>query len=155
MRKGTPKKQVLLPDPVYKEVLVTRFVNNLMKEGKKNLAYTIFYDSLELIHAKTGEPGLDVWKKALGNLFPSIEVKRKRIGGATIQVPVEVWPNRKISLGIKWLLAQARLRNEKTMQEKLAFEIIAASQEEGKAYKKKTDTEKMAASNRVFSHFKI
>jgi small subunit ribosomal protein S7 len=155
MRKGTPKKQVLLPDPVYKEVLVTRFVNNLMKKGKKNLAYAIFYDALELVHTKTGEPGLDVWKKALGNLFPSIEVKRKRIGGATIQVPVEVWPNRKISLGIRWLLAQARLRNEKTMQEKLAFEIIAASREEGKAYKTKIDTEKMAASNRAFSHFKI
>jgi len=155
MRKGTPTKKILLPDPKYKETLVTRFVNNLMKRGKKNLALTIFYKSLDLVQEKTNEPGLEVWKKALNNVFPSIEVKRRRIGGATIQVPVEVWPDRKISLGIKWLLEQARLRNEKTMQEKLANEIIAASQGEGKTVKKKSDTHKMAESNRAFSHLKI
>jgi small subunit ribosomal protein S7 len=155
MRKGTPKKKILLPDPKYKETLVTRFVNNLMKSGKKNLALTIFYKSLDLVQEKTNEPGLEVWKKALNNVFPTIEVKRRRIGGATIQVPVEVWPDRKISLGIKWLLEQARLRNERTMQEKLANEIIAASQGEGKTVKKKSDTHKMAESNRAFSHLKI
>ena len=155
MRKGIPKKRILLPDPKYKETLVTRFVNNLMKRGKKNLALTIFYKSLDLVQEKTNEPGLEVWKKALNNVFPAIEVKRRRIGGATIQVPVEVWPDRKISLGIKWLLEQARLRNEKTMQEKLANEIIAASQGEGKTVKKRSDTHKMAESNRAFSHLKI
>jgi len=155
MRKGIPKKRILLPDPKYKETLVTRFVNNLMQRGKKNLAFAIFYKSLDLVQEKTNEPGLEVWKKALNNVFPAIEVKRRRIGGATIQVPVEVWPDRKISLGIKWLLEQARLRNEKTMQEKLANEIIAASQGEGKTVKKRTDTHKMAESNRAFSHLKI
>lgn len=155
MRKGSPKKRTLLPDPKYKDTLVTRFVNNLMKSGKKNLAYNIFYDAVDIVGNKTGEPGLEVWKKALSNVFPSVEVKRRRVGGATLQVPIEVRPDRRISLGIKWLLEQARLRGEKTMQEKLAYEILAASQGEGKAVKKKVDMHKMAESNRAFSHFKI
>lgn len=155
MRKGSPKKRTLLPDPKYKDTLVTRFVNNLMKSGKKNLAYNIFYDAVEIVGNKTGEPGLEVWKKALSNVFPSVEVKRRRVGGATLQVPIEVRPDRRIALGIKWLLEQARLRGEKTMQEKLAYEILAASQGEGKAVKKKVDMHKMAESNRAFSHFKI
>jgi small subunit ribosomal protein S7 len=155
MRKGSPKKRTLLPDPKYKDLLVTRFVNNLMKEGKKNLAFHIFYDALDIVENKAQEPGLEVWKKALNNVFPSVEVKRRRVGGATLQVPIEVRPERRISLGIKWLLEQARLRSEKTMQEKLAGEIIAASQGEGKAVKKKTDMHKMAESNKAFSHFKI
>lgn len=155
MRKGSPKKRTLLPDPKYKDTLVTRFVNNLMKSGKKNLAYNIFYDAVDIVGNKTGEPGLEVWKKALSNVFPSVEVKRRRVGGATLQVPIEVRPDRRIALGIKWLLEQARLRGEKTMQEKLAYEILAASQGEGKAVKKKVDMHKMAESNRAFSHFKI
>jgi small subunit ribosomal protein S7 len=155
MRKGSPKKRALLPDPKYKDPLVTRFVNNLMKAGKKNLAYRIFYEAVDIISEKTGEAGLDVWRKALSNVSPSVEVKRRRVGGATLQVPIEVRPDRKISLGIKWLLEQARLRGEKTMQDKLAYEIMAASQGEGKAVKKKVDTHKMAESNRAFSHYKI
>lgn len=155
MRKGSPKKHTLLPDPKYKDVLVTRFVNNLMKEGKKNLAFNIFYKAVDIVGEKTGESGLEVWKKALSNIFPAVEVKRRRVGGATLQVPIEVRPDRRISLGIKWLLEQARLRGEKTMQEKLAYEIMAASQGEGKAVKKKVDMHKMAESNRAFSHFKL
>ncbi len=155
MRKGSPKKRTLLPDPKYKDVLVTRFVNNLMKEGKKNLAFNIFYDAVNIVGEKTGEAGLEVWKRALSNIFPAVEVKRRRVGGATLQVPIEVRPDRRISLGIKWLLEQARSRGEKTMQEKLAYEIIAASQGEGKAVKKKADMHKMAESNRAFSHFRL
>ena len=155
MRKGSPKKRTLLPDPKYKDILVTRFVNNLMKSGKKNLAYNIFYEAVDMVSSKTGEAGIEIWKKALTNVFPAVEVKRRRVGGATLQVPIEVRPERRISLGIKWLLEQARLRGEKTMQEKLAYEIIAASQGEGKAIKKKMDVHKMAESNRAFSHFKI
>jgi small subunit ribosomal protein S7 len=155
MRKGSPKKRTLLPDPKYKDPLVTRFVNNLMKGGKKNLAYNIFYDAVDIVGNKTGESGLEVWKKALSNVFPSVEVKRRRVGGATLQVPIEVRPERRISLGIKWMLEQARLRGEKTMQERLAYEIMAASQGEGKSVKKKVDMHKMAESNRAFSHFKI
>ena len=155
MRKGIAKKRHILPDPQYKDPLVTKFVNNLMKAGKKNLAYTLFYDAIRIIAEKTEEEGLAVWQKALQNVTPVVEVKRRRVGGATLQVPIEVRPDRKISLAIKWLIGQARLRNEKTMKEKLIHEIIAASKGEGRAMKKKTDTHKMAESNKAFSHFKI
>lgn len=155
MRKGSAKKRHILPDPQYKDPLVTRFVNNLMQAGKKNLAYALFYDAIRIIAEKTEEEGLAVWKKALDNVTPVVEVKRRRVGGATLQVPIEVRPDRKVSLAIKWLIGQARLRNEKTMKEKLVNEIIAASKGEGKAMKKKTDTHKMAESNKAFSHFKI
>ncbi|MEM7383023.1 MAG: 30S ribosomal protein S7 [Bacteroidota bacterium] len=155
MRKGSAKKRHILPDPQYKDPLVTRFVNNLMQVGKKNLAYALFYDTVDIIAEKTGEKGLDVWKKALSNATPVVEVERRRVGGATLQVPIEVRPDRKVSLAIKWLIGQARLRNEKTMKEKLVNEIIAASQGEGRAIKKKMDTHKMAESNRAFSHFRI
>lgn len=155
MRKGSAKKRHILPDPKYKDPLVTRFVNNLMKAGKKNLAYAIFYDAIDIISEKTNEEGLEVWKKALSSITPSVEVKRRRVGGATFQVPVEVRPDRKVSLSIKWLISQVRLGGEKTMKEKLVNEIIAASQGEGKAVKKRIDTHKMAESNRAFSHFKL
>ena len=155
MRKGSAKKRHILPDPQYKDPLVTRFVNNLMQAGKKNLAYALFYDAIRIIAEKTEEEGLAVWKKALDNVTPVVEVKRRRVGGATLQVPIEVRPDRKVSLAIKWLIGQARLRNEKTMKEKLVNEIIAASKGEGKAMKKKTDTHKMAESNKAFSHFRI
>ena len=155
MRKGSAKKRHILPDPQYKDPLVTRFVNNLMQAGKKNLAYALFYDAIRIIAEKTEEEGLAVWKKALDNVTPIVEVKRRRVGGATLQVPIEVRLDRKVSLAIKWLIGQARLRNEKTMKEKLVNEIIAASQGEGRAMKKKTDTHKMAESNKAFSHFKI
>lgn len=155
MRKGSAKKRHILPDPQYQDPLVTRFVNNLMRAGKKSLAYALFYDAIGIIAEKTGEEGLAVWKKALNNITPVVEVKRRRVGGSTLQIPVEVRPARRVSLGIKWLIGQARLRSEKTMKEKLVNEIIAASQGEGRAVKKKIDTHKMAESSRAFSHFRL
>ena len=155
MRKGQAPKRFLLPDPKYKDPLVTRFVNSLMKDGKKSLAYALFYDAIDKITEKTEEAGLEVWKKALNNVIPAVEVKRRRVGGTTFQVPVEVRADRKISLGIKWLIKYARTRGEKTMTERLVNETIAAAKEEGNAVKKKNDTHKMAESNRAFSHFRI
>jgi small subunit ribosomal protein S7 len=155
MRKAKPKKRYLLPDPKYKDVLVTKFVNNLMYEGKKSLAYSIFYGAIDLVSEKTKEDGLEVWRRALNNVMPSVEVRSRRVGGATFQVPTEVRPERKISLGIKWLIKYARMRNDKTMKECLANEIIAASKGEGAAVKKKDDTHRMAEANKAFSHFKF
>lgn len=155
MRKAKPKKRYILPDPIYKDTLVTKFVNNLMLRGKKSTAYTIFYDAIKLVEQKTKENGIEIWKNALGNVSPSVEVKSRRVGGATFQVPVEVRPERKISLGIKWLIKYARLRGEKTMMERLAAEIIAASKGEGAAIKKKDDTHRMADANKAFSHFRF
>lgn len=155
MRKGQAKKRILLPDPKYKDQLVVRFVNSLMKEGKKSLAYRLFYDTIDKVAEKTEEEGLEVWKKALRNVFPVVEVKRRRIGGATIQVPVEVRADRKIALGIRWIINSARKRTEKTMVERLVNEIMMASKGEGNAVKKKNDTHKMAESNRAFSHFRV
>lgn len=155
MRKAKPKKRYLLPDPIYQDTLVTRFVNNLMIQGKKNLSYTIFYDAIKIVEDKTGENGLEVWKNALSNISPSVEVKSRRVGGATFQVPIEVRPERKISLGIKWMIRYSRARGEKTMKERLAGEIIAASKGEGAAVKKKDDTHRMAEANKAFSHFRF
>jgi small subunit ribosomal protein S7 len=155
MRKSKPKKRYLLPDPKFQDALVTKFVNYLMEEGKKSVAYTIFYDAVELVEKKTNENGIDVWKRAMSNLTPSVEVKSRRVGGATFQVPVEVRPERKINLSIKWLIDYARLRGEKTMMDKLAAEIIAASKGEGAAIKKKDDTHRMAEANKAFSHFRF
>jgi small subunit ribosomal protein S7 len=155
MRKSKPKKRYLLPDPKFQDTLVTKFVNYLMEEGKKSVAYTIFYDAVELVEKKTTENGIDVWKRAMSNLTPAVEVKSRRVGGATFQVPVEVRPERKINLSIKWLIDYARLRGEKTMMDKLAAEIIAASKGEGAAIKKKDDTHRMAEANKAFSHFRF
>jgi small subunit ribosomal protein S7 len=155
MRKSKPPKRYVLPDPKYKDTLVTKFVNNLMMEGKKSLAYRIFYGAIDLVTEKTKEDGLEVWRRALNNVMPSVEVRSRRVGGATFQVPTEVRPERKISLGIKWLIKYARLRNDKTMVECLANEIIAASKGEGAAVKKKDDTHRMAEANKAFSHFKF
>ena len=127
MRKSKPKKRYYLPDPIYKDALVTQFVNNLMLDGKKSISYSIFYDSLKIVEEKTKEKGLELWKKALSNVMPSVEVKSRRVGGANFQVPIEVRPLRKITLGQKWLIKYARLRNEKSMKERLANEIIAVS----------------------------
>lgn len=154
MRKSKPKKRMLLPDPKFNDTLVTRFVNNLMYSGKKSLSYDIFYNALSIVENKTKEPGLDQWKKALGNVMPSVEVKSRRVGGATFQIPGEVRPDRKTALGIKWMISYARKRNEKTMADKLAGEIIAAAKGEGAAVKKKDDTHRMADANKAFSHFK-
>lgn len=145
----------MLPDPKFKEVLVTKFVNNLMYEGKKSIAYTIFYDALEIVGKRTSENGLDVWKKALNNVMPSVEVKSRRVGGATFQVPTEVRADRKVSVGMKWLIKYARSRGEKTMTDRLAAEIVAAAKGEGAAVKKKDDTHRMAEANKAFSHFRF
>ena len=155
MRKAKPKKRILIPDPKYSDTLVTMFVNNLMKRGKKNLSYNVFYDAVSIVEEKSGESGLEIWKKALNNIMPSLEVKSRRVGGATFQVPTEVRPDRKIALGMKWLIKYAALRNEKTMTERLAGEIIAASKGEGAAVKKREDTHKMAEANKAFSHFRF
>lgn len=155
MRKDKPKKRYLLPDPKFKETLVTRFVNNLMLDGKKSTAYNIFYDACELVEKRTGENGLEVWKKALNNIMPSVEVRSRRVGGANFQVPTEVRPDRRVSLGIKWMIRYARVRGEKTMMERLAGEIVAASKGEGAAVKKKDDTHRMADANKAFSHFRF
>ncbi len=155
MRKAKPKKRYLLPDPKFRDVQVTKFVNNLMYDGKKSLAYSIFYDSLAVVEKKTSENGLEVWRKALNNVSPSVEVKSRRVGGATFQVPTEVRPERKQSLGMKWLISYARKRGEKTMVDRLAAEIIAASKGEGASVKKKDDTHRMAEANKAFSHFRL
>ena len=155
MRKSKPKKRYLLPDPKFKDTLVTRFVNNLMLQGKKNLSYRTFYDAIAIVENRVGENGLETWKKALNNIMPAVEVKSRRVGGATFQVPTEVRPDRKISLGIKWMIRYAKMRNEKTMVERLAGEIVAASKGEGAAVKKKDDTHRMADANKAFSHFRF
>ncbi|RVU01663.1 30S ribosomal protein S7 [Mucilaginibacter limnophilus] len=155
MRKSKPKKRIILPDPKFNDTLVTRFVNNMMYDGKKSTAYSIFYNAVEIVEKKTNENGLDTWKKALNNVMPAVEVKSRRVGGANFQVPTEVRPERKIALGMKWLISYARKRGEKTMMEKLAGEIISASKGEGAAVKKKEDTHKMAEANKAFSHFRF
>jgi small subunit ribosomal protein S7 len=155
MRKSKPKKRYLLPDPKFSDTLVTKFVNYLMEQGKKSTAYGIFYDAIEVVEKKTNESGLEVWKRAMSNLMPSVEVKSRRVGGATFQVPVEIRPERKVNLSIKWLIDYSRLRGEKTMMDKLAAEIIAASKGEGAAMKKKDDTHRMAEANKAFSHFRF
>ncbi len=155
MRKAQAKKLPLAPDPRYNDKLVTRFVNNLMWGGKKSIAFEIFYDALEKVAKTSGDNGYEVWKKALTNVTPAVEVRSRRIGGATFQIPAEVRPDRKISLSIKWLIRYSRDRNGKTMADKLANEIIAASKGEGAAFKKKEDTHRMADANKAFAHFRI
>jgi len=155
MRKAKPKKRYILPDPIYKDTLVTKFVNNLMLSGKKSTAYSIFYDAIKIVETKTSENGVETWKSSLNNVCPAVEVKSRRVGGATFQVPIEVRPERKMSLGMKWMIKYARLRGEKTMKERLAAEIIAASKGEGASVKKKDDTHRMAEANKAFSHFRF
>jgi small subunit ribosomal protein S7 len=154
MRRRQAKKHTILPDPKFKDVLVTKFVNNLMMHGKKSVSFKIFYDAMDIVAAKYEEESpVDVWKKALTNVTPNVEVRSRRVGGATFQIPTPVRDNRKQSLAMKWLIGFARKRNEKTMAQKLAFEIIAAAKEEGAAYKKKEDMHRMAEANKAFSHF--
>lgn len=155
MRKTKPKKRILVPDPKFNDILVTRFVNNLMYDGKKSTAYALFYDAIDKVESKTQERGIDVWKKALNNVMPAVEVKARRVGGATFQIPMEVPADRKIAVGMKWLINYSRSRNEKSMADKLAGEIIAASKGEGASVKKREDTHKMAEANKAFSHFRF
>jgi small subunit ribosomal protein S7 len=156
MRRRKAKKIAILPDPKFNDTQVTKFVNNLMYDGKKSLAFKLFYDAIEIVDKKIEEQtGLEVWKKALENVTPSVEVRSRRVGGATFQIPTPVREERKSSLAMKWLIGYARKRNEKTMATRLAAEIIAASKEEGAAYKKKEDTLRMAEANKAFSHFRF
>ncbi|GAA4320754.1 30S ribosomal protein S7 [Compostibacter hankyongensis] len=155
MRKQAAKKLPLAPDPRFNDRLVTRFVNNIMLQGKKSTAYRIFYDAVDRINQQTGENGYEVWKKALANVTPAVEVRSRRIGGATFQIPAEVRADRKVSLSIKWLVRYAASRHGKSMAEKLAQEIVAASKGEGGAFKKKEDTHRMAEANKAFSHFRL
>lgn len=155
MRKTRAKKRILLPDPKFNDVLVTRFVNNLMYDGKKNISYEVFYEAIDVVQKRTEQDGLEVFKKALGNVTPTVEVRSRRVGGATFQIPTEIRPERRVSMGIKWMIMFARKRNEKSMAQKLAGEIVAASKEEGAAFKKKEDVHKMADANKAFSHFKF
>ncbi|WP_163708433.1 30S ribosomal protein S7 [Mangrovibacterium lignilyticum] len=158
MRKSKPKKRITLPDPKFNDILVTRFVNDLMVDGKKSIAYGIFYDALDIVASrlKSDEVApLDVWKKALENVTPAVEVKSRRVGGATFQVPMEIRVERKVSISIKNLILFARKRSGKSMADKLAAEIQAAYNEEGGAYKKKEETHRMAEANRAFAHFRF
>ena len=158
MRKRRAKKRTLLPDPRFNDQLVTRFVNNLMWDGKKSVALSVFYDAMDIVENKkedTEKSALDVWKEGLSNVMPHVEVRSRRVGGATFQIPMQIRPDRKVSMAIKWMILYARKRNEKTMAQRLAAEILASSKEEGAAVKKKTDTHKMAEANKAFSHFRF
>ncbi|MDR0318511.1 MAG: 30S ribosomal protein S7 [Nitrososphaerota archaeon] len=158
MRKTKPKKRILLPDPKYGDVLVTQFVNNLMLQGKKSIAYGIFYDAINMVGEKmkdSDKAPLDVWKKALENITPQVEVKSRRVGGANFQVPTEVRPERKTSLSMKNVVVYSRKRSGKSMAEKLCAEILAAYNEEGGAFKRKEDMHKMAEANKAFAHFRF
>lgn len=155
MRKAKPKKRIILPDPKFNDILVTQFVNNLMLQGKKSTAYRIFYEAMDAVAAKTSEDPIEVWKKALANVTPAVEVRSRRIGGATFQIPSEIRAGRKMSIGMKNLISFSRKRHEKSMGQKLAGEIVAGYKEEGAAYKKKEDTHRMAEANKAFSHFRF
>jgi small subunit ribosomal protein S7 len=155
MRKSKAKLKLVEPDPQFNDVIVSKFVNNIMLRGKKSIAYQIFYSAIDIVSERTKEDGLEVWKKALANVTPSVEVRSRRIGGANFQIPTEIRPGRKVSLGMKNLIKFARARHEKSMQEKLAGEIIAAYKEEGAAFKKKEDMHRMAEANKAFSHFRF
>ena len=157
MRKRQAKKRPLLPDPKFNDQLVTRFVNMMMWDGKKSVAFKIFYDAMEVVEKKQDDEksALEVWKEALSNVMPHVEVRSRRVGGATFQIPMQIRPDRKVSTAMKWLISFARKRNEKSMANKLAAEILAAAKEEGAAVKKRTDTHKMAEANKAFSHFRF
>jgi small subunit ribosomal protein S7 len=158
MRKRQAKKRPLLPDPRFEDQLVTRFVNMLMWDGKKSVAFKVFYDAMDIVNEKKTDEeksALELWKDALSNVMPHVEVRSRRVGGATFQIPMQIRPDRKISTAMKWLISYSRKRNEKSMAQKLASEILAASKEEGAAVKKRMDTHKMAEANKAFSHFRF
>jgi small subunit ribosomal protein S7 len=158
MRKRQAKKRPLLPDPRFNDQLVTRFVNNLMWDGKKSVAFKVFYDAIDIVESKKQDEeksALEIWKDALSNVMPHVEVRSRRVGGATFQIPMQIRPDRKISTAMKWLISYSRKRNEKSMAQKLASEILAAAKEEGAAVKNRMDTHKMAEANKAFSHFRF
>lgn len=153
-RRNAPQKREKMPDPRYNMILVSQFINNLMERGKKHVAERIFYDAMDIIEKKTNQQPIDVFSKAMNNVKPLLEVKSRRVGGANYQVPVEVRPDRRTALAIRWLIGYAVSRSEKTMADKLANEILSAAKNEGAAIKKKEDTHKMAEANKAFAHFR-
>src|SRR5690606_24816886 len=158
MRKRQAKKRPLLPDPRFNDQLVTCFVNNLMWDGKKSVAFKIFYDAMDIVDQKKQDEektALELWKDALSNVMPHVEVRSRRVGGATFQIPMQIRPDRKVSIAMKWLISFSRKRNEKSMAQKLAGEVIAAAKEEGADVKRRVDTHKMAEANKAFSHFRF
>ena len=158
MRKRQAKKRPLLPDPRFNDQLVTRFVNMMMWDGKKSVAFKVFYDAIDIVDSKKTDDektALEIWKDALSNVMPHVEVRSRRVGGATLQIPMQIRPDRKISTAMKWLIGYARKRNEKSMAQRLASEVLAAAKEEGAAVKKRVDTHKMAEANKAFSHFRF
>jgi small subunit ribosomal protein S7 len=154
-RRRRPSKREILPDPVFGDTLVTKFVNCMMLEGKKSAAEKIFYGALEIVGQKTSEDSLGVFKKALENIKPQVETRSRRVGGSNYQVPVEVRPDRKQALAIRWLISYSRLRSEKSMRDKLAAEIVDAANRRGGAIKKREDTHKMADANKAFAHYRF
>ena len=154
MRRRRPERREILPDPIFSDLVVAKFVNNLMLDGKKSIAEKLFYNSLDIIKQREKKDGLDVFKKALDNVSPSVEVKSKRIGGATYQVPTEVRDRRRAALAMRWLIQFARARKGQTMADRLAAEFISASKGEGGSFKKKEDTHRMAEANKAFAHFR-
>ena len=158
MRKRQAKKRPLLPDPKFNDQLVTRFVNMLMWDGKKSISFNIFYGAIDIIEERKQDDektALEIFKDALSNVMPHVEVRSRRVGGATFQIPMQIRPDRKVSLAMKWLISAARKRNEKSMALRLAQECLAAAKEEGAAVKKRVDTHKMAEANKAFSHFRF
>ena len=158
MRKRQAKKRPLLPDPRFNDQLVTRFVNMMMWDGKKSVAFKVFYDAIDIVEEKKTDDeksALEIWKDALSNVMPHVEVRSRRVGGATFQIPMQIRPDRKVSTAMKWLIGYARKRNEKSMAQRLASEVLAAAKEEGAAVKKRVDTHKMAEANKAFSHFRF
>jgi small subunit ribosomal protein S7 len=153
-RKKRVIKREILPDPKFHDVLVTKFINNLLRRGKRSIAESIFYDALDIVEEKTKESGMEIFKKALENVQPMLEVKSRRVGGSTYQVPVEVRASRREALAIRWLISYAKARSEKTMADKLAGEMMAAANGEGAAVKKREDTHRMAEANKAFAHFR-
>ena len=154
MRRRRPEKREILPDPIFSEIMVQKFINNLMERGKKGVAERIFYGALEIVSSKTKGDSLEMFKKAIGNVKPLIEVKSRRIGGATYQVPIQVPPQRGFALATRWLIVNAKGRKGRSMAERLAGEFIDAANEEGGAVKKKEDTHRMAEANKAFAHYR-
>ena len=158
MRKRAAKKRPLLPDPKFNDQLVTRFVNMMMWDGKKSVAFKVLYDAIDIVEEKKNDDektALEIWKDALSNVMPHVEVRSRRVGGATFQIPMQIRPDRKVSTAMKWLISYSRKRNEKSMAQRLAAEVLAAAKEEGAAVKKRVDTHKMAEANKAFSHFRF
>ena len=153
-RRRRPEKRVILPDPQYKDQILSKFMNNLMLDGKKSTAEGIFYDAMKIAEERSGQPGETVFKTALNNAKPVLEVKSRRVGGATYQVPVEVRPERRQALAIRWIIDSARKRGETTMEERLSAELMDAVQNRGTAVKKREDTHRMAEANKAFSHYR-